>query len=203
MALDKRGLRHQTEASEAGSREPVGISRTTGVTKTCRASGAVAGSETWLLWKVEIIMYVASIHASISTSGLHPDLHWLRCRAPRSARTCVGDHAVMRDSLDPDCRGRSARPKFERPMRAASGTCCVYPVQSNLVSIARLRGPWTTRAGEPLLRTVAATPMPDPVGAARQLAGAGERARVCRADARPASAAASALRFVDDCDEGG
>ena len=74
MALDSRGLRHQTEASEAGSREPVGISRTTGVTKTCRATGAVAGSETWLPWKVEITMYVASIHASISTSGLHPDL---------------------------------------------------------------------------------------------------------------------------------
>ena len=32
------------------------------------------GSETWLPWKVEIIMDVASIQASISTSGLHPDL---------------------------------------------------------------------------------------------------------------------------------
>ena len=47
MALDSRGWRHQTEASEAGSRESVGISRTTGVTKTCRATdlqdvGAVA-----------------------------------------------------------------------------------------------------------------------------------------------------------------
>jgi hypothetical protein len=74
MALDSRGLRHQTEASEAGSRAPVGISRTTGVTKTCRATGAVAGSETWVPWKVEIIMDVASIQALISTSGLHPDL---------------------------------------------------------------------------------------------------------------------------------
>ena len=88
------------------------------------------------------------------------------------------DHAVMRDCSTLTVAGRSARPKFERPMRAASGTCCVYPVQSNLGSIARLRGPWTTRAGEPLLRSVAATPMPDPVGAGRQLAGAGERARV-------------------------
>ena len=74
MALDSRGWRHQTEASEAGSRESVGISCTTGVTKTRRATGAVAGTETWLLWKVEIIMDVASIQASISTSGLHPDL---------------------------------------------------------------------------------------------------------------------------------
>jgi len=89
MASDSRGLRHQTEASEAGSREPVGISRTTGVTKTCRATGAVKGSEIWLPWKMEIIMYVASIHASISTSGLHPDLPWLRV-APHDRRACIG-----------------------------------------------------------------------------------------------------------------
>src|SRR5215218_9999869 len=89
MALDKRGLRHQTEASEAGSREPAGISRTTGVTKTCRATGAVAGSETWVPWKVEIIMYVASIDVSISTSGLHPDLQWLRVAAHQTGRRPV------------------------------------------------------------------------------------------------------------------
>ena len=93
MALDSRGWRHQTEASEAGSRESVGISCTTGVTKTCRATGAVAGSETWLPWKVEIIMDVASIQASISTSGLHPDLedvgavHRGACRL-RAAHGC-------------------------------------------------------------------------------------------------------------------
>ena len=96
MALDSRGWRHQTEASETGSREPVGISRTTGVTKTCRATGAVAGSETWLPWKVEIIMDVASIQASISTSGLHPDLQDVGAVAVGSVAGLRGGAVVPR-----------------------------------------------------------------------------------------------------------
>jgi hypothetical protein len=83
------------------------------------------------------------------------------------------DHAVMRDCSTLAVAGaRRARGSNAR-LRAASGTCCVYPVQSNLGSIARFRGPWTMRAGELLLKSVAPTPMPDPVGAGRQLAGAG------------------------------
>ena len=106
------------------------------------------------------------------------------------------DHAVMRDCSTLTVAGARRAQRSNARLRAASGTCCVYPVQSNLVSIARLRGPWTTRAGEPVLRSVAATPMPGPVGAGRQLAYAGERTRLCRAAARPASAAAfgSSLR---------
>src|SRR5215216_2681293 len=134
MALDSRGLRHQTEASEAGSREPVGISRTTGVTKTCRATGAVAGSETWLAWKVEIIMYVASIHASISTSGLHPDLHWLRCRAPRSARTCIGRLPTRR---------RSAVGALNRP--AAAGAPAAPPGPRDDANLMGVRSIGTVR----------------------------------------------------------
>src|SRR5215212_2669426 len=67
------GFRHHTEAKEAGSTGPRGISRTTGVTKSCTGAGDVAGWATGLLWEVAVGMNVASSQTTAMTSGSHPE----------------------------------------------------------------------------------------------------------------------------------
>src|SRR5829696_450958 len=67
------GSCHHTEANEAGSTGPRGISRTTCVTKSCTGAGDVAGWATGLLWEVEVGMNVASSQTTALTSGSHPE----------------------------------------------------------------------------------------------------------------------------------
>jgi hypothetical protein len=67
--------RHHTEAKEAGSTGPRGISRTTGVTKSCTGAGYVAGWVPGLLWEVVVGMNVASSQTTALTSGSHPEHH--------------------------------------------------------------------------------------------------------------------------------
>src|SRR5688572_7122140 len=86
------GFRHHTEAKEAGSTGPRGISRTTGVTKSCTGAGDVAGWATGLLWEVAVGMNVASSQTTALTSGSHPEHHEpgravAGCGSVRSIRT--------------------------------------------------------------------------------------------------------------------